>query len=68
MALFPKYKAGKLFSIKGIEEITSYTQAENIIIEPMMGQTMKFVGDGEIFETGSLRVEIVPKAIKVLVL
>ena len=68
VALFPKYRSGKLFSIKGIEEITSYTQAENIIIEPMMGQTMKFVGDGEIFETGSLRVEIVPKAIKVLVL
>ena len=34
----------------------------------MMGQTMKFVGDGEIFETGSLRVEAVPRAIKVLVL
>ncbi len=68
VALFPKYRSGKLFSIKGIEEITSYTQAENIIIEPMMGQTMKFVGDGEIFETGSLRIEIVPRAIKVLVL
>jgi len=68
ITLFPKYKAGRLFSIKGIEEITSYTQAENILIEPMLGQTMKFVGDGEIFETGSLRIEIVPKAIKVLVL
>ena len=34
----------------------------------MLGPTMKFVGDGEIFETGALRVEIVPKAIKVLVL
>lgn len=68
VALFPKYKAGKLFSIRGIEDIASYTQAKNILIEPMLGPTMKFVGDGEIFETGSLRVDIVPKAVRVLVL
>ncbi len=68
VALFPKYKAGKLFSIRGVEDIVSYTQAKNIVIEPMLGPTMKFVGDGEIFETGSLRVEVVPKAVRVLVL
>lgn len=68
VALFPKYKAGKLFSIKGIEDIAAYTQARNILIEPMLGPTMKFVGDGEIFETGALRIEAVPKAIRVMVL
>ena len=68
VALFPKYLAGKLFEIKGIDKLASYVQAKNILIEPMLGPTMKFVGDGEIFETGALRVEIVPKAIKVLVL
>ncbi len=68
VTLFPKYKSGKLFSIKGIEDIASYTQAKNILIEPMLGPTMKFVGDGEIFETGALRIEVVPKAIRVMVL
>ena len=68
IALFPKYKAGKIFSVKGIEDIASYTQAKNILIEPMMGPTMKFVGDGEIFETGALRIDVVPKAIRVLVI
>lgn len=68
VALFPKYLAGKLFEIKGIDKLASYVQAKNILIEPMLGPKMKFVGDGEIFETGALRVEIVPKAIKVLVL
>ena len=68
VALFPKYKAGKLFSIRGIEDIAAYTQARNILIEPMLGPTMKFVGDGEIFETGALRIDVVPKAIRVLVI
>ena len=68
VALFPKYKAGKLFSIRGVEDIASYTQAKNILIEPMLAPTMKFVGDGEIFETGALRIDVEPKAIKVLVL
>ena len=68
VALFPKYKAGKLFSIRGVEDIAAYTQAKNILIEPMLAPTMKFVGDGEIFETGALRIDVEPKAIKVLVL
>lgn len=68
VALFPKYKAGKIFSVKGIEDIATYKQAKNILIEPMLGPTMKFVGDGEIFETGALRIEVVPKAIRVMVL
>lgn len=68
VALFPKYKKGRLFSIKGVEDLAAYTQAKNILIEPMLGPKMKFVGDGEVFETGALRVEVVPKAIRVMVL
>ena len=68
VSLFPKYKAGKILDIKGFEEFAAYTQAKNILIEPMLGPTMKFVGDGEIFETGALRIDIVPKAIRVLIL
>ena len=29
---------------------------------------MKFVGDGEIFETGAVKIDIVPNAIRVMVL
>lgn len=68
VALFPKYKAGKIFSIRGVEDFAAYTQAKNIIIEPMLGPKMKFVADGEIYETGTLRIDIVHKALKVLVL
>ena len=68
ISLFPKYKAGKLFQIRGLEDFATYTQAKNIIIEPMLGPTMKFVGDGEIFETGVLHIDVMPKAISVLIL
>lgn len=68
VSLFPKYKEGKIFQIKGIEDIATYTQAQNIIIEPMLGPTMKFVADGEIYETGTLRIDIVNRALKVLIL
>ena len=68
ISLFPKYKAGRLFEVDGADELFTYTQARNIIIEPMLGPTMKFVGDGEIFETGTLRIDIVPDAIRTLML
>ena len=68
VSLFPKYQKGQLFQIKGVEDFATYTQAKNIIIEPMLGPTMKFVGDGEIFETGAVRIDIVPNAIRVMVL
>lgn len=68
LSLFPKYKAGKLYDIKGFNDIAAYTQAKNIIIEPMLAPRMKFVGDGEIYETGALKLDVVPKAIRVLVL
>lgn len=68
ISLFPAYKAGKLFRIKGIDELVSYMQAKNVIIEPMLAPTMKFVGDGEVFETGALRLEMIHDAIRVMVL
>ena len=68
VTLFPKYKAGKIFQIKGVEDFAAYTQAQNIIIEPMLGPTMKFVADGEIYETGTLRIDVVNRALRVLVL
>ncbi|MBE6041740.1 MAG: YegS/Rv2252/BmrU family lipid kinase [Clostridiales bacterium] len=68
VALFPKYKAGKVFNMKGSKSLVSYTQARNIFIEPMLGHTMKFVGDGEIFETGAIRVDILHNAIRALML
>lgn len=68
VALFPSYKAGNLFKIKGVKELAAYKQAKNIVIEPMLGPVMKFVADGEILETGSVRIDAVPGAIKVMVL
>lgn len=68
VSLFPKYKAGKIFQADGIEDVISYTRAEAVMIEPMLGPKMKFVADGETFETGAIRIEVVPKALKVLIL
>lgn len=68
ISLFPKYKAGKIFEVRGVEDLVTYTQAKNIVIEPMLAPTMKFVGDGEIFETGTLRIDVMPKAIRVLMI
>lgn len=66
VALFPKYKKGEIFSIKGVDDLAAYAQVKEISIEPMEGPLMKFVGDGEIFETGAIRIEIIPDAIKVM--
>lgn len=66
IALFPQYKKGEIFSIKGVEELASYKQAKEITIEPLAGPLMQFVGDGEIFETGSIKIEVIPNAIKAL--
>jgi YegS/Rv2252/BmrU family lipid kinase len=66
VALFPKYKAGRLFEIKGIDDLAEYTQAKSITIEPMLGPKMKFVADGEIMDTGAIRLDAVPDAIRVL--
>lgn len=68
ISLFPAYKAGRLFRIKGVDDLVSYTQAKSVIIEPMLAPTMKFVGDGEIFDTGAIKLRVIHDAIRVMVL
>ncbi len=66
VSLFKKYIAGKILDIKNRDEILEYTQAKSIVIEPLASQTMRFVGDGEGFETGVLKIDVVPGGIRVL--
>lgn len=63
VGLVPKYKAGQIFEVKGIDKLIKYTQAKELTIEPMNAPTMKFVGDGEIYETGALKIEMLKQAI-----
>lgn len=66
--LVPKYKAGKILEIDNPDNtIFTYCQAKEIIIEPNAADTMKFVADGEIFETGVLKIEVLPQAMNVVV-
>ena len=66
VSLVPKYKNGKLLDIDPESgKLYKYCQAKKIEIEPNNG-TMRFVGDGEIFETGKLTVEIIEDAINVV--
>ncbi|MBQ0018393.1 MAG: hypothetical protein KBS63_04155 [Clostridiales bacterium] len=65
ISLVSKYKNGKILDIKR-KGLYTYSQAKKIVIEPLANPTMKFVADGEIFETGKLTVEVVPEAIKVV--
>lgn len=64
--LVPKYKAGKIFEVPGIEKLTKYARAEVITIEPLAAPTMQFVADGEIYETGAIKLEMVKQAIWVM--
>ncbi|NLY87921.1 MAG: hypothetical protein GX083_05195 [Clostridiales bacterium] len=66
VSLFFKYKNGKILDIDNRDEILEYEQAKNIVIEPLAASTMKFVADGEGFETGVLKIEVAPRAIRVL--
>ena len=43
-----------------------YTQAKSIVIEPLLDPLMKFVADGEILETGMLKIDVIENAIKVM--
>lgn len=63
LGLVPKYKAGKILEVPGVERFIKYTQAKEIIFEPVAAPTMKFVGDGELFECGALKVETAKQAI-----
>lgn len=63
IGLAPKYKAGRIFEVKNVDKLVKYRQAKEIIIEPMAAPTMKFAGDGEIYETGKLKIEVAKQAI-----
>ena len=65
LSKFPKYRAGMLFQIPGIESLATYRRAKEIIVEPLASDKMKFVADGETFETGVVKIEVIPKALKV---
>jgi diacylglycerol kinase family enzyme len=64
--IFPKFKEGKLFEIPEHKEISKSLTAKHIVIHPLEDK-MKFVADGEIMETGTLGIKILPKAIRLLV-
>lgn len=69
VSLVPKYKAGKIFDIKNDGgRIYKYAQAKKIVIEPNGTPTMRFVADGETYETPTLTIEVLPQAINVLTL
>ena len=65
LQLVPSYKGGKLLDVPDKKcEIYKYAQVKKLEIIPNNGR-MKFVGDGEIFDTGRLSVEVVRDAIRV---
>ena len=65
LTLVPKYKDGKIFDVKNDNnKLFTYTQAEEIIIEPNNG-SMQFVADGEKIVAESLKLEVVKEAISV---
>ena len=67
LKIVPKYKSGNIFDVPNEDNtIYKYTQAKKIEITPNTAETMKFVGDGEIFETGKLIVEVVCDALNVV--
>lgn len=61
---FPKFKAGRLFDIKDVDDIATYKQVKRITVEPLRGETMEFVIDGEVYNTPKIEVEIKPRALK----
>ena len=66
LKVVPDFKAGRLFEIDGVEKIATSRQAKQVVIEPAAG-TMRFVADGEIMETGTITIDVLPKAVRLLV-
>ena len=62
---FPKFKAGRLFDNKDVDDIATYKQVKRITVEPLRGETMEFVIDGEVYNTPKIEVEIKPRALKI---
>lgn len=68
ISLFPSYKKGKLLNNKRMQKKVKYRQAKEVHIKPLEKDKMKFVADGEAFETGEIKLEVVPEVIRVIVL
>jgi len=62
---FPKFRAGRMFDINGVEEFATYKRVKEAVFEPLKGETMKYVADGEVMNTGTIKVEIDPKALPI---
>lgn len=62
---FPKYRAGQVFRIKGIDKLATYKRAREIEVEPLGAERMKFVADGETLDTPKIKIEIMPKALTI---
>lgn len=63
--VFPAFKAGKLSEVPGVERYIIPTRAKEVTFVPNEGK-MKFVADGEIRETGTVQVRVLPRALTIL--
>lgn len=63
MKLFPKYAKGTHLDESGIEKILTYKKCRSLTIRPLAG-SMRLCTDGEITDSGEVRFEIVPGAMK----
>ena len=65
MRVFPAFKAGRLETISGVDKYIIPMRAEEVILKPNQGR-MKYVADGEIRETGEIKVRVLPGALTVI--
>ena len=63
--VFPAFKAGNLSEVPGVERYIIPTRAKEVTFVPNEGK-MKFVADGEIRETGTVQVRVLPRALTIL--
>ena len=64
--LVPRYRAGKLLEIEGVESFTRYLSCKEVCIEPKGGE-MAFVVDGESYESGNIKIKLLESAVKLLI-
>jgi len=61
LTLLPFYAKGTYKKLKKIDSIINFLKCKNMRIEPLGGK-MKICVDGEIFDTGSINIEVIHKA------
>lgn len=66
LQVFPPFMKGKIFEIKGVDEIATFGQPKHVTVEPIEGE-MQFVVDGEGMKTGTIEIDIMEAALKVVV-